>query len=104
MPEFVEQHVFLVQQVILIALQTALNRNILDAKQDIGVRFLVVNDAGIQQHHPSSNAGEVMLNFVFTHRALTGYNFFQQQAELWNVPLVVTQFIKALSSSVVGIS
>ena len=47
MLEFVEQHVFLAQQVILIAFQIALNRNILDAERDIGVRFLISNDAGI---------------------------------------------------------
>ena len=44
-----------------------------------------------------------MLNFVFIHRALTGYNFFQQQAELWNVPFAAAQFVKALSLCFVGI-
>jgi hypothetical protein len=32
-----------------------------------------------------------MLNFIFVHRAVIGYDFFQQQAELWNIPLAVAQ-------------
>ena len=44
-----------------------------------------------------------MLNFAFIHRALIGYDLFQQQAELWNVPLAVAQFIKALSFGAEGV-
>jgi hypothetical protein len=44
-----------------------------------------------------------MFNFIFIHRAVIGYNVFQQQAKLWNIPLAVAQLIKMLSLGIVGI-
>lgn len=44
-----------------------------------------------------------MLNFVLIHRTVIAYNFLQQQAKLWNIPLAVAQLIKILSLGVVGI-
>ena len=44
-----------------------------------------------------------MLNFVLIHRTVIAYNFLQQQAKLWNIPLAVAQLIKMLSLGVMGI-
>ena len=43
-----------------------------------------------------------MLNFIFIHRAVIGYDFFQQQTKLGNIPFTVAQLIKMLSLGFVG--
>ena len=101
--QFLEQHILLAQQFVLFALQDAPLGDILHAEQDGGIgASLVEHLAGIQAHRAVSEAGELMLDFIALHHAALGYDFLQQHAKLWNVPLSIAQRVKKPALGVLG--
>ena len=95
MLHFLEQHVLLPKQVLLFALRGALPGDVLDAEQDgrIGTS-LIEHLPCVQAHRAVSDAGKLMLDLIVLHHTLLGYDFFQEQPKLWNVPLSVAQLVK----------
>lgn len=67
------------------------------------MRFLIKNDAGIQEQYAFSDVGKVKLNFVITQLATARYNIFEQCSKLWDVPLAVAQLVKMLALGFLGI-
>ena len=101
--QFLEQGVFLPQQLVLFALQDAPLGDVLHAEQNRRAgAALVEHLAGVQAHRAESDAGEFMLDFIALHHALLGYDFFQQHAKLWNVPLSIAQRVKKPALGVLG--
>ena len=93
--QFLEQHVLFPQQLVLFALQDAPLGDVLDAEQNGRAgAALVEHLAGVQADRAVPEAGEFMLDLIALHHALLGYDFFQQIAKLWNVPLPVAQRVK----------
>ena len=55
---------------------------------------LVEHLAGIQTHRALSETGKFVLDLMTFNLALLGYDFFQQHAKLWDVPLSIAQRVK----------
>jgi hypothetical protein len=93
--KFSEQKVFLSQQTIFLAFQDAPLGYVLHAEQDgrVGAPF-VEHLAGVQAHCALPEVGKFVLDLIAFDHATLGYDFFEQHAKLWNVPLSVTQRIK----------
>ena len=101
--QFLQQHVLLPQQLVLFLLQDAPLGDVLDAEQNGRVgASLVVHLPCVQAHRAMSEAGKRVLDLVAFHHALLGQDFFQQQPELWNVPLPVAQRIERSALGVLG--
>jgi hypothetical protein len=73
-----------------------------NAQQDCGGFTSLIEDfTGIQKHRALADAGEIMLNFIVFHGSLLRKDFSQQQAQLWNIPLTVSQVIQELAKGIV---
>jgi len=101
--QFLEQHIFLPQQRLLFALQRALPGDVLHAEQNgrLGAS-LIEHFPRIQAHRAASGAGKLMFDLIVLHHAMLGYDFFQKQPKLWNVPLTVAQFVEEPALGVPG--
>src|ERR1043166_3773087 len=101
--QLLEQHVLLPQQRLLFALQRALPRDVLHAEQNGRVgASLIEHFPRIQAHRAASGAGKLFFDVIVLHHAMLGYDFFQQQSKLWDVPLAVAQFVEEPALGVLG--
>jgi hypothetical protein len=95
--------VFLPQQLVLFALQDPPLGDILHAKQNRRVgAALGEHLAGVQPDRAGSKPRKLVLDFIALHHALLGYDFFQQHAKLWNVPLSIAQRVEKPTFGVLG--
>src|ERR1043166_1064552 len=101
--QLLEQHILLPQQRLLFALQRALPRDVLHAEQNgrLGAS-LIEHLPRIQAHRPVPGTGKLFFDVIVLHHAMLGYDFFQQQSKLWNVPLTVAQFVEQPALGVPG--
>ena len=101
--EFLEQHPLLPQQLFLLALQSALRGDVLDAEQNGPVgAFLVEELAGIEAHRALAEVGKDVLDLIAFHHAVLGNDLFQEHAELRDVPLAVAQRVEQPALGVLG--
>ena len=65
----------LVAQALLLIFDCPTSRHVAECKQDRRIRAVVVNDlSSIQQHRPSSDTREIMLDLKAIHGGLFGYD------------------------------
>src|SRR4029453_14371585 len=102
--QLLPKHLFLLYQNLLFVFEGAFFSNVLYAKQDCGVRALLIEDfTGIQEHRAPADAREIMLDFVVFHGSLLGNVFSNTKTESRNIPFTVSRVIEKFALSVVGI-
>ena len=64
--------------------------------------FLVEHLAGVQAHRAWSDVRKVIFDLIVLHHAVLGYDLFQEQAKLRNVPVTIAQFVKQPAFGISG--
>src|SRR5580704_9088909 len=84
-------------------LQLSLLGDILDSeKNGCAGAPLVERLTGAQAHGAVSEVRELMLDLIILHQAVFRYDFIQQYAKLWNIPLSITECVKKFALCLLG--
>jgi len=100
---FLQQNVFLLQQIVFFLLQLALHGDSFNTEHNGRLRaFLVEHPTSVQAHGAGAEMRKFVLDFVILHHAVFREDLLDQQAKFGNVPLSVTQCLKVLSLCLLG--
>ncbi len=64
--------------------------------------FLVEHLAGVQAHRAWPDVRKLIFDLIVLHHAVLGYDLFQEQAKLRNVPVTIAQLVKQPAFGIFG--